>query len=107
MADVQFKSNSSAFKAMALDSEVRAACVAEAARGMEIAIGLSAPFTKTGEYVASFAVTSEDVVVSGASRAAGVLTNNAPHAAAVEWGNERDHRPHHVLGLTLEAMAHG
>lgn len=101
----------SAFREMAVGPELRAACVAEAKRAEEIAKALAEDFRVSGEYEEGFVVTSETTrlrtMFGEHSVAAGVLTNHSPHAAAVEWGNAHDHRAHHVLGRTLDALSHG
>lgn len=105
-----FKPNSAGFRQAAVSADIRAAVMAEAERAKGIAEGLAEEFKVTGEYAASFEVTSETQSLStgyGSHEvAAGVLTNSSEHAAAVEWGNARDHRPHHTLAHTLEAL-HG
>lgn len=58
-------------------------------------------------YQDSFRVTQ--VVVDGIGhppmrRVGARLLNIAPHAAAVEWGNRRTPRGHHVLGATLDFL---
>lgn len=106
-----FKPNSKAFRQMAVGPEIRAAVTAEAKRAEGIAKGLSEDFWVTGEYIESFDVSTETVRLEtsfgGHDVAAGKLTNLAGHAAAVEWGNKRDHRAHHVLARTAAALSHG
>lgn len=83
---------------------VRAALAAVANKGKAIAEGLSADFADTGDYASHFKVEAETIEWRGeypGRRAAAYLVNDAPYAAAVEWGNSRDHKPHHVLGRTL------
>ena len=110
MADVRIEINQAGFKELALGDELRAACFAEVERARVIAEGLAAEFTKTGEYERSFN-TFTQVVETGERfphhSVAGVLKNDSPHAAAVEWGN-RDNggTDHHTLGRTLDLL-HG
>lgn len=96
---------------MAIGPEVQAAVLAIAEEAKAIAEGLSEEFRKTGDYADSFNVrASETVLTTGFGShpvAAGILENLSPHAAAVEWGNTHDHRPHRVLGRTLEALDRG
>lgn len=103
-----FKPNDAGFRAMAVSPEVRAVVVAEAERAKTIAEGLAQEFRRTGRYASSFEVTSETVKLTTRAGAhdvaAGQLTNRAPYAAAVEWGNSHDRKPHRVLGRTLDAM---
>ena len=105
-----FKPNQAGFKAMANSPELHAACAAAADEAKAIAEGLSQDFRVTGEYADSFEVTDETIDWHGeypGPRAAGRLTNHAPYAAAVEWGNEHVDQPHHVLKRTLDALGGG
>jgi len=108
---VRIEVNNSAFRAMAVGPEIASACVAEASRAAGIAKALAEDFRVSGNYAESFVVSAETVRLSTGfgehDVAAGVLTNRSPHAAAVEWGNEHDHRAHHVLGRTLAALGDG
>lgn len=103
-----YKPNSAGFREMAIGSEIRAAVKAEAERARAIAEGLSQDFRVSGEYADSFVVASDTVDLhtgfGSHAVAAGVLTNTSGHAAAVEYGNEHDHKPHHVLGRTLAGL---
>jgi hypothetical protein len=103
-----FKRNSAAFAAMAVGPEIATVVTAIAAKGLEIAQGLSAEFTKDGDYLAGFNVRTATVELKTGYGShpvvAGILENNCDHAAAVEWGNKNDHRAHHVLGRTLEGL---
>lgn len=101
-----YRPNNDAFAKMAIGPEVAAAVTAEAVRARGIAESLSESFRKTGEYADSFEVSTTEDTVAGARRAAGRLENTSDHAAAVEWGNSRDSKAHHVLGHTLEALGH-
>lgn len=102
--------NSSAFLEMAVGAELRAATTAIAKEAEETAKGLAEDFAITREYIDAFVVTSDTVKLTTEfgehDVAAGTLTNLSPHAAAVEWGNKRDHRPHHVLTRTLDSLNH-
>lgn len=111
MAGSSFKANNAAFAAMAVGPELRAACLAIAEKAKADAIALAADFAQTGEYLNSFEVTSTTTELrtgfGSHPVAAGVLTNVSPHAAAVEWGNKRDPKAHHVLGRVLAGLSHG
>ena len=78
----------------------RAEKIAEAARAIA-PVGDAAKGDKhPGQYKASFEVES-GVMESGGRRAYGRVTNTAPHAAAVEFGNA--HSPaQHVLGRAID-----
>lgn len=83
---------------------MRAALAAVATKAKGIAEGLSADFADTGDYARSFKVEAETIEWRGeypGRRAAAYLVNDSDHAVAVEWGNSKDHKPHHVLGRTL------
>lgn len=103
-----FKPSSAGFRAMAVGEEIRAAVTAEAEKAKGIAVGLAQDFRVTGEYADSFEVSTKTTNLKtgfGSHEvAAGVVTNVAPYAAAVEYGNARDHRPHHVLTRTLDSL---
>lgn len=89
---------------------VRAALAAVAEKGKAIAEGLSADFKITGDYMSHFKVVSDTIDWVGeypGRRAAANLVNDSDHAVAVEWGNSRDHKPHHVLGRTREILTNG
>lgn len=95
------------FKELAVGDEIRSACreIADKAKG--IAEALSQDFRITGDYADSFSVQETTIAWTGTypgPRAAAQLVNTSDHAAAVEWGNAHDHKPHHVLGRTLAAL---
>lgn len=96
-----YQPNFGGFAAMAVGPEMVEAVRTEAERAKAVAEAMSEDFRVTGEYADSFEVTSEFVEISGHLRAAGRLTNTAPYAAAVEWGDSHDRKPHRVLGRTL------
>ena len=103
-----FKPNHAGFRAMAVSPEIEAAVLAIAEKGKAEAIALSADFIKTGDYEKSFEVRPEITQLRTAfgthDVATAVLENTSPHAAAVEWGNAHDHRPHRVLGRVLDGL---
>jgi len=110
MARSSFRPNSVGIRRLLDSPALQAACVAEAERARVIAEGLAADITRTGEYATSFEVRPDSVAVvsrRGISiRRGAVLENKSPHAAAVEWGNARDHRPHRILSRTLDLLGH-
>lgn len=62
---------------------------------------------RTGEYAAG--IQAEDGGLGGRrrDRPVGLIVAAAPHSAAVEWGNERQPHPHHVLARTIDAVEAG
>lgn len=100
---------------MAVGPEITAAVNAVARKAMAIAKDISTDFAITGEYIDSFevdaTVTRLQTSFGSHDVATGILVNQArdekghPYAAAVEWGNKRNHHPHHVLGRTLAELA--
>lgn len=110
MADV-FKQDEAGIRALLNGPEVAAVLTTIAEKGKAIAIGLSTEFVDTGEYIASFNVRTETVRLPFSTTrspahevVAAILENTADHAAAVEYGNRRDPKAHHVLGQTLDAL---
>ena len=103
-----FKPNHAGFRAMAVGPEVAAAVLSVAEKGRAEAEALSADFAKTGDYEKSFVVRPEVTQLrtgfGSHAVATAILENVSPHAAAVEWGNARDHRPHRVLGRVLDGL---
>lgn len=105
MADIaaRYEPSDVGWAKIALSPSLLHACIAEAERGKAFAIGIS-PRSGDGDgvpYADSFDVTP--IVTSAfrrGPRVAAVLHNDAPHAAAVEFGNRRTPRPHRVLGRT-------
>jgi hypothetical protein len=55
-------------------------------------------------YAASFSVVPGAMMIRRMRRVAAHLINSAPHAAAVEWGNQKTPNGHHVLGRTLDHL---
>lgn len=60
--------------------------------------------TRTGRYRSSFRVTLGTRGSGRRRRAEVSVTNTAPYAAALEWGNARTSRPARVLGRTQARM---
>lgn len=111
MAKGSYKMKSSGWAALAISPQVEAAVVAAATKGLPVAQALSADFTKTGDYLEGFnvrsAVTELRTGFGSHPVVVGILENTSGHAAAVEWGNSHDHKPHHVLGRTLDLLVNG
>jgi hypothetical protein len=110
MALKNFTPNSDGFKQLAISDGVRDVLKQVADKGKDIAIGLAQDFRVTGDYADSFEVVETTIAWEGeypGPRAAAQLINTSDHAAAVEWGNEHDHKPHHVLARTLDALDEG
>lgn len=80
---------------MATGVEIRAALAAVAVRGVAIATAISP--RQTGRYSTSFRVRSDTVFLSGHTRAAAAIVNDAPYAADVELR-------HHVLARTRDIL---
>jgi hypothetical protein len=70
------------------------------------AISISPRSTRRHQhYMDSFSVKDTHTVITGMRRVAAWLFNNAPHAAAVEWGNQATNgEGHRVLGRTLDHL---
>lgn len=104
---MKFVLNRDGFRALALGPQVRAMVLAEAERAKVYARSIS---PRSGDeqgvpYADSFDVSAVTVLLRRGPRAGARLTNAAPHAAAVEWGNRSTRgRGHRVLGRTLAAM---
>lgn len=99
-----FQADRDGINEIARSPEMRAAELAVAMKAKGIAEGLAADFTDTGDYARHFKIKQEIIEWKGqypGRRAATYLVNDSDHAAAVEWGNSRNHKPHHVLGRTL------
>ena len=103
MADVEYQPNDAGWAAIRMSPELLAACLAEAERGKTYAEGISPE--DSGEYKRSFKVEATTVDIGrGGKRVAAELSNDAPHAAAVEFGNARTPRPRRILGRTAEFL---
>ena len=101
--DVRYEPNEAGFKKMALSPDILDACIAEAERGKAFAEAI-APRSGDDEgepYADSFDVTPTTTrVFRGSPRVAAVLSNDVPHAAAIEFGNAHVKKPHRVFGRT-------
>ena len=85
-----------AWARLATRPEIRAALAAEAQRGKAVAETLSP--RESGRYSESFEVRADTVIAYGSTRAAAVLVNTVPYAAAVELR-------HHVLARTRDWLS--
>lgn len=104
-----YEADSKGLNEVARSPAVRAALRFVAGKAKAIAEAKSAAFTDTGEYASHFKIEEGTIDYSGeypGRRAAAFLVNDVPYAAAVEWGNSRDHDGHHVLGETLTELDH-
>lgn len=109
MADAEYRPNQRGWDAVALSPQILAACVAEAERGMAYAITI-APRSDDGDgkpYADSFEVQAVVVRFRQGPRVAARLLNDAPHAAAVEFGNRQTPRAQRVLGRTAAYLGGG
>lgn len=102
-----FKPNRAGIGAMLRGPELqglmreKAEKIAAAARSMA-PVGKPPEDKHPGMYRDSFEVSSGVTTdVQGNQRAYGRVTNTAPHAAAVEWGNSRS-PAQHVLGRAMD-----
>lgn len=59
---------------------------------------------ETGEYAAG--IYAEDGGIDG-DRVSALIVASAEHSAAVEWGNEHQPHPHHVLTRTIDVVEAG
>lgn len=106
----KYRADSAGLNEIARSPEVRKALAEIAEKGKRIAISMSEDFRVTGDYINSFEIHEKTVDWRGqypGRRAAVDLVNTSEHAAAVEWGNAHDHKPHHVLARTAEELKHG
>lgn len=114
MAGRLYKPDSAGLLEIARSPAVRAAMVEVAEKGKTIAVAMAEQFRSDEDdqhYADSFEV-EKDVTVNlrgryPGPRGAARLVNTSAHAAAVEWGNAHDHKPHHVLAETREALKRG
>lgn len=86
---------------------VRDALIDLALRAKADAEERSADFTDTGDYVTHFEADSDTIDWVGeypGRRGAAILKNTSDHALAVEFGNKRNDKPHHVLGNVLKDL---
>ncbi len=111
MARTRFIPDSAGLQEVAVSDEMAAAMLAAAEEGRTVAEGFAADFTVTGEYAEHFNTFTRIVPLitsfGGHEVAAGILANDSEHAAAVEYGNARDRKPHFVLSRTAAALHAG
>lgn len=108
MDDVKYEPSKAGFAAMMMSPKLLAICVAEAERGKAFAEIVS-PRSNDGRgrpYADSFDVQPiTTTAFRGGPRVGAELSNDAPHAAAVEFGNAHVRRPHRVIGRTAAFLA--
>jgi hypothetical protein len=105
MAKARYQPNNSGFARAAVGPEVRALLREIGEKAKSRAVSLAQDFRVSGDYADGFEL-EEDISSEGRNRRAVIrLVNTSDHAAAVEWGNARDHRPHRVLGRVLDSLA--
>lgn len=102
MADARYVPNKAGWDKIAMSPELLEACMAEARKGKRFAEAIA---PRSGDergkpYADSFDVEATVVTWRRGPRVAAQLVNDAPHAAAVEWGNTQTPEPHRVLGRT-------
>jgi len=102
----RFQPNHAGIQALALGPEIRAVLGAKGEQAKSIAESLSEDFRVSGDYAEGFELEAGTRETGRNRRAQVTLVNTSDHAAAVEWGNARDHRPHRVLGRTLDQLGH-
>ncbi len=108
MSGVHFVANRSGVRSLANGAEMHrlANDAMDAAKGAAESLSPRV----TGRYADSFAVEKDQTVtIAGEPRAAARLVNNAPYAAAVEYGYSGDSAAttssaHRVLARTLQAL---
>lgn len=102
MADGHYEPNRAGWAEFAMSPELLEACMAEARKGKRFAESIA---PRSGDergkpYADSFDVEATTVTWRRGPRVAAKLVNDAPHAAAVEWGNKQTPEAHRVLGRT-------
>lgn len=90
----------------AMGPELHGSVVALATNeAMPYAIGISPRSRRQHQhYAESFVVAPGAMLIRGMRRVAAHLINTAPHAAALEWGNEHAPNGQHILGRTLDHL---
>lgn len=83
MAKIRYSKNIAGTNALMRSAGIRDVLRAEAERALPLAQAISPEHT--GEYKASFEVTTQDVAGPNENRAGARLVNRSPHAARVEW----------------------
>ena len=102
----RYEPNRSEWDKIVMSPEIQEACLEEARKGQRYAESI-APRSGDDEgvpYADSFDVEAVVVHWFGGPRVAARLVNDAPHAAALEFGNKRTPHPHRVLGRTAEYL---
>lgn len=106
MAFRAFRPNQRGLTALANGPEIRAVTTIVAEKGKAYAEAISPRDTDGGEHYQDGFVLDDITVldVGRFPRAGTALRNTVAHAAAVEWGNERNGTSHRVLGRTLDYL---
>ncbi|WP_394360731.1 hypothetical protein [Amycolatopsis sp. SB7-3] len=105
MADVEFVPDHRGLAQLLRGAEVHGLIMDRARGGAQFAETI-AP-RRTGEYAAG--IQAEDGGLGGRrrDRPVGLIVATAPHSAAVEWGNDHQNQPHHVLARTIDIVEAG
>ncbi|MGW5741580.1 hypothetical protein [Amycolatopsis sp. NPDC003861] len=105
MADIEFVPDHQGLAQLLRGAEVHDLVMDRARDGAQFAQTI-AP-RRTGEYAAG--IQAEDGGLGGPrhDRPVGLIVATAPHSAAVEWGNDHQHHPHHVLARTIDIVEAG
>jgi hypothetical protein len=102
-----FQADHDGINQIARQPEMRAALAEVAVKAKAIAVAMSEDFRDCGDYIRGFDIDDTTIDWVGeypGRRGCARLVNHSDHAAAVEWGSERNHHPHHVLTRTLAAL---
>jgi hypothetical protein len=105
MVDVEFVPDHRGLAQMLRGAEVHDLVMDRARAGAQFAESI-AP-RRTGEYAAG--IHAEEGGLGGPryNRPVGLIVATAPHSAAVEWGNDHQTHPHHVLARTIDIVEAG
>ncbi|MEU3624850.1 hypothetical protein BS329_18050 [Amycolatopsis coloradensis] len=105
MADIEFVPDHRGLAQLLRGTEVHGLIMDRARGGAQFAETI-AP-RRTGEYAAG--IQAEDGGLGGRrlDRPVGLIVATAPHSAAVEWGNDHQNHPHHVLARTIDIVEAG
>lgn len=112
MAEVVYKPDRKGTAALMVTRLMQGAMQAAAYEAIPFARSISPDAPPYGSgYVASFEVTGGTEKIARTRRAVAYLTNTAPHAAAVEYGQlgdrSRADTGHHVLARTADYIERG
>lgn len=104
---VEFELDRKGIAACAMGPELRASVLDLAeheAKPFAVSISPHSNRQDHRHYADSFGIVPGAMMIRRMRRVAAHLINSAPHAAAVEWGNERTPNGHRVLGRTLDHL---